>query len=91
VLIASNVLITDSDHVIEPGGVPVTRNGRFVTRPIFIDDNCWIGQNAVVLKGVTIGRESIIGANSVVTHDVPAHSVAAGNPARVIKKLEVSP
>lgn len=91
VLIASNVLITDSDHVIEPGGVPVTRNGRFVTRPVFIDDNCWIGQNAVVLKGVTIGRESIVGANSVVTHDVPSRSVVAGNPARVIKKLEVSP
>ncbi len=91
VLIASNVLVTDSDHVIEPGGLPVTRNGRFITRPVFIDDNCWIGQNAVVLKGVTIGRESIVGANSVVTHDVPSRSVVAGNPARVIKKLNVSP
>ncbi|MBN1806109.1 MAG: acyltransferase [Sedimentisphaerales bacterium] len=90
VLIASNVLITDSDHVIEPDGLPVTKNGKFITRPVLIDDNCWIGQNAVILKGVTIGRESIIGANSVVTHDVPSHSVAAGNPARIIKKIDIS-
>ena len=87
VLIASNVFIGDSDHVVEPGGVPVTCNGRFVTRPVRIEDNCWIGQNAVILKGVTIGAGSIIGANSVVTRDVPAGSVAAGNPARVVKQF----
>jgi acetyltransferase-like isoleucine patch superfamily enzyme len=87
VLIASNVFIGDSDHVVEPGGVPVTRNGKFVTRPVKIEDNCWLGQNAVILKGVTLGRDSIVGANSVVTHDVPACSVVAGNPARLIKSL----
>ena len=86
VLIASNVLITDSDHVIEAGGVPVTRNGKFITQPVRIGNNCWIGQNAVILKGVTIGDHCIIGANSVVTHDVPSGCVAAGSPARVIKK-----
>jgi acetyltransferase-like isoleucine patch superfamily enzyme len=89
VLIASNVLVTDSDHVVEPDGMPVTKNNKFITRPVFIDDNCWIGQNAVILKGVTIGCNSIIGANSVVTHDVPSYSVVAGNPARVIRKLEI--
>lgn len=87
VLIASNVLITDSDHIVEPGGLPVTRNPRFVTRPVRIEDNCWIGQNAVILKGVTVGHDSIIGANSVVTRSVPPFSVAAGNPARVVKTL----
>lgn len=87
VLIASNVLITDSDHVVEPDGVPVTRNSQLITRPVAVGDNCWIGQNVVVLKGVTIGSNSIIGANSVVNRDVPACSVAAGNPARVIKTL----
>lgn len=90
VLIASNVLVTDSDHVIEPGGIPVTRNGRFITQPVFIEDNCWIGQNAVILKGVMIGCDSIVGANSVVTHDVPSHSVVGGNPACIIKRLNVS-
>ena len=90
VLIASNVLITDSDHVVEPDGVPVTKNRQFVTLPVRIGDNCWLGQNAVILKGVTIGNNSIVGANSVVTHDVPSCSVVAGTPARLIKKLENS-
>ncbi|MBN1341533.1 MAG: acyltransferase [Phycisphaerae bacterium] len=85
VLIASNVLITDSDHVVEPGGVPVTKSRSLVTRPVRVEDNCWLGQNVVVLKGVTIGHDSIIGANSVVTRDVPPCSVAVGNPARAIK------
>ena len=87
VLIASNVLVTDSDHVVEPGGVPVTKNRKFVTQPVYIEDNCWLGQNSVILKGVTIGHDSIVGANSVVTHDVPPCSVVAGNPASVIKNL----
>jgi len=87
VLIASNVLICDSDHVVEPGGVPVTSNGKFVTRPVQVEDNCWIGQNAVILKGVTIGHDSIVGANSVVTRDVPPCTIVAGNPARVVKAL----
>lgn len=90
VLIASNVLITDSDHVIEPGGLPVTRNNKFVTRPVCIEDNCWLGQNVVILKGVTIGHDSIIGANSTVTHEIPPYSVVAGNPARIIKRLRTS-
>lgn len=87
VLIASNVLITDSDHVVEPGGTPVTRNCRLVTQPVEVGDNCWLGQNAVILKGVTIGPDSIIGANSVVCRSVPPGSVAVGNPARVIRNL----
>jgi acetyltransferase-like isoleucine patch superfamily enzyme len=87
VLIASNVLITDSDHVVEPGGTPVTRNHRFVTYPVCIEDNCWLVQNAVILKGVTVGHDSIVGANAVVTKDVPSYSVVAGNPARVIKRI----
>jgi acetyltransferase-like isoleucine patch superfamily enzyme len=88
VLVASNVLITDFDHVVEPGGTPVTRNAKYKTAPVRIQDNCWLGQNVVVLKGVTIGHDSIIGANSVVTRDVPPYSVVGGNPARIIKSLE---
>lgn len=86
VLIASNVLITDSDHVIDPG-VPVTRNSRLLTRPVLVEHDCWVGQNAVIVKGVTVGHHSIIGANSVVTRDIPPFSVAVGNPARVIRKM----
>lgn len=53
--------------------------------PIAIGRNCWIGQNARIQKGVTIGDNSIIAANSVVTKDVPANAIAAGNPAKIVK------
>ena len=55
---------------------------------IHIKENAWIGANATILPGITIGKNSIVGAGSVVTHDVPGNSVAVGNPARVIKKLD---
>lgn len=54
------------------------------TAPVVIEDDVWLGANAIVLKGVTIGARSIVGAGSVVTRDVPADSIVAGNPARVI-------
>jgi maltose O-acetyltransferase len=56
-------------------------------RPIAIEDDAWIGGGAIVLPGVTIGRASVVGAGSVVTRDVPAAVVAAGNPCRVIRAL----
>lgn len=55
--------------------------------PITIEDNVWIGRDARILKGVTVGKGSIIALGAVVTRDVPAYSVAAGNPARVVKQL----
>ena len=53
--------------------------------PIVIGRNCWIGENSRICKGVHIGEGAIIAANAVVTKDVPAFSVAAGNPARIVK------
>jgi acetyltransferase-like isoleucine patch superfamily enzyme len=58
--------------------------------PITIEDKVWIGFDVSILKGVTIGEGAVIGACSVVTRDVPAYTVAAGNPARTIRKLKVS-
>lgn len=55
-------------------------------KPIIIEDNVWIGANSIILKGVTIGARSIIGAGSVVTKDISSDSIAAGNPCKVIKK-----
>lgn len=61
--------------------------GPIVSIPITIEDDAWIGAHSIVLKGVTIGARSIIGAGSVVTKDIPADCIAAGNPCRVIKYL----
>ena len=58
------------------------------TAPIHICDKAWIGMNAIILKGVTVGEGAIVGAGAVVTHDVPPWSVVAGNPARVVKMLK---
>ncbi|MCK7499235.1 MAG: hypothetical protein MZW92_58750 [Comamonadaceae bacterium] len=58
--------------------------------PVIIEDEVWLGQGVVVLPNVRIGRSSIIGANAVVTHDIPPYSVAAGAPAKVIRTIDPS-
>lgn len=89
VLIAPRVFITDSDHIVAEQGEKTTLCKKFRSSPVVIEHNCWIGVNAVVLKGVTIGHHSIIGANSVVTHDVPPCSTVAGVPAVVLRRRQV--
>ncbi len=56
--------------------------------PVVIEDNVWIGEYSAIMKGVRIGRGSVVAAHAVVTKDVPEYSIVAGNPARVVKKLE---
>lgn len=56
-------------------------------KPLVIESNCWIASNVVIAGGVTIGEGSVIGAGSVVTRDIPPHSLAAGNPCRVIRQI----
>lgn len=64
------------------------RKDRLETaRPITVGDNVWLGGGAIICPGVTIGEHSVIGAGSVVTHDVPARSLAVGSPAKVIRQL----
>ena len=66
-----------------------TRNqGWEVAKPIVIEDNVWIGGGAILLPGVRIGRNAVVGAGAVVSRSVPANTVAAGNPARVIREIE---
>ena len=64
-------------------GRPTTNDG-ISSAEILVEDDVWIGFNSTILKGVTIGRGSIVGANSVITKDVPPYTIVAGNPARVI-------
>ena len=76
----ANTLITDGDwHPEDP------RSGK--PSPVKIEDNVWLGVNSVILKGVTIGRDTVIGANSVVAKSIPAGVIAAGNPCKVIREL----
>jgi acetyltransferase-like isoleucine patch superfamily enzyme len=85
-MIASNAYITDSDwHGIYDRSLPPA-----TAHPVTLAPNVWIGDSAIVCKGVTIGENSIIGAGSVVTGDIPANVIAAGNPAKIIKPLDPS-
>lgn len=84
-LIAEHVTIRDHDHVFD-AELPTAQAG-FVAEPIVIGNNVWLGAKVSVLKGVTIGDNAVIAANSVVTKDVPANVLAAGVPARVKRNL----
>ena len=93
-----------SAHDITIGNNCMFANGAFVTdadwhgvydrvsmgrrEPIIIANNVWVGDSAIVCKGVTIGENSIIGAGAVVTGDIPPNSIAAGNPAKIVRQLD---
>lgn len=78
VTIASGVVIRDSDsHIIDD---------KESTKPINIGNHVWIGTNAIILKGVNIGDNVVIGAGAVVTKEIPSNCLAAGNPAKIIRK-----
>ncbi len=91
-LLGANVVISDNDfHPIK------SENRRYnhtdndiIAQPVFIGNNVWICADSYILKGVHIGDNTIVGAGSVVSHDIPANSIAVGNPAKVIKKLYLS-
>lgn len=91
VLFGDNVFISDNYHGSIDGDeieIPPVKRRLWFGDPIIIEDNVWIGRNVCIMPGVSIGRGAIIGANAVVTHDVPKYSVAVGTPARVVKKLK---
>lgn len=85
-LIGPGVLIFDHDHDFEKDKNSGTKNGRhFVTKPIRIESDVWIGGNSVILKGVTIGKGAVIAAGSIVLKDVEPYCLYAGNPAKKIR------
>ena len=80
VRIAANVQLISNNHDLA--------NRDIITcKPVRICRNAWIGAGATILPGVTIGENAVVGAASVVTHDVPADTMVAGNPARIIRKI----
>ena len=84
-MLGFNVSIATLNHDINPK----TRLNA-IPKPVKIGKNVWIGANSIILSGVTIGDNSVVGAGSVVTKDIPANTIAVGNPAKVIKKIEVA-
>lgn len=82
-MIGEYTSIRDQDHALSPAAH--VRDAGYVTAPVTIEADAWIGRGCAVLKGVTIGERAVVGANSVVTRPIPAHTVAAGVPARVLR------
>ena len=99
VLIAPNVQIYTATHPVDlnerlapvetDDGVDYIR--RTFALPVTIEDGCWIGGGVIILPGITIGKGSVIGAGSVVTKNIPPDSLAAGNPCKVIRKINGNP
>jgi maltose O-acetyltransferase len=85
VMIGPTVQIYTAAHLLQ---AEARIQGWEVAKPIVIEDNVWIGGGAILLPGVSIGRNAVVGAGAVVTHNVPANMVVAGNPARVIREIE---
>jgi acetyltransferase-like isoleucine patch superfamily enzyme len=87
-MFANGCFVTDASHRFDDPEKPVPWQGFTSKGPTRIGDNVWCGANVVVTGGVTIGERSVIGANSVVVSDIPAFSIAAGAPAKVLKQIE---
>ena len=88
VLIAGRVYITDHNHRFSDIDKPILSQGIEPGGKVIIGDNAWLGEGCVILPGITIGSHAIIGANAVVTRDIPPYTVVVGNPARAIKKYD---
>lgn len=88
VLMASNILITSMNHGTNPEDELFYKDQEINCSPIEIGEGTWIGEKAVILAGVTIGKKCVVGASAVVTHSIPDYSIAVGNPARVIKTYD---
>jgi acetyltransferase-like isoleucine patch superfamily enzyme len=84
-MLANGCLVTDADHRSDDPDLPVTWQGFNSRGPTRIGANTWLGAHVVVTSGVTIGERCVVGANAVVTTDLPPHSVAVGAPARVVR------
>ena len=84
--LAQNVTVTGLNHNYQDADKRIDEQG-VSTRPVTIEDDVWVGANAVILPGVTLGKHSVVAAGSVVSRSVPPYSVCAGSPAKVIKQF----
>ena len=87
-MFANGCFVTDADHRFDDLERPITWQGFTTKGPTRVGANVWCGANVVITSGVTVGERCVIGANSVVTGDLPPFSIAAGAPARVLRSIE---
>jgi acetyltransferase-like isoleucine patch superfamily enzyme len=90
VYLAPLVQMLAVNHVYHDTTRPISHQG-ITTQGIVVEDGAWIGGGAIILDGVRIGRNAVVGAGAVVTKDVPAYTIVAGNPARVVRDLRAEP
>ncbi len=89
-MFANGCFVTDGNHRFDDFSKPITWQGFTTKGPTRVGDNVWCGANVVITSGVTVGERCVIGANSVVTEDVPPFSIAAGAPAKVLRSIEAA-
>ncbi len=87
-MLANGCFVGDASHRFDDPDTPITWQGFTSKGPVEIGDNCWLGVNCAVTSGVVIGSRCVIGANSVVNANVPAFTIAAGAPAKPIRRIE---
>lgn len=87
VIFAQNIVASALNHDYKDVNIPIHEQ-KIITKPIVIEDDCWIAANAVITAGVTIGKHSVVAAGAVVTKNVSPFSVVVGNPARMIKQYD---
>ncbi len=85
VVMGPDVVIMTESHAFDRLDIPINRQGKLPTRPVVIGHDVWLGTRSIILPGVTIGDQAIVGAGAVVTHDVPPRAIVGGVPARVIR------
>jgi len=87
VIFAQNIVASGLNHEYRDVNRPIHQQ-EILIAPIVVEDDCWIAANSVITSGVTIGKHSVVAAGAVVTKDIPPYSIAAGNPAKVIKQYD---
>jgi len=87
VIFAQNIVVSALNHEYSDVNVPIHLQ-KVVVKPIIVEDDCWIAANSVITSGVTIGKHSVVAGGAVVTKSIPPYSVAAGNPAKIIKQYD---
>lgn len=88
VLIGDRVFISDADHCFRDTSLPIIHQGDAFVGAVHLEDGCWVGIGAVILPGVTVGKNSVVAANAVVTRNVPDFAIVAGAPAKIISHID---